>query len=898
MEVSGDGQQSFEVIVIDDDSEDGTGIEIIKYTSAHSNIRYYKNDVNSGFSISCNYGARQAKGEFLVFLNNDTRVGSGWLQQLTETIRKDRNIWAVGAKCIYPDQTIQHAGVAFPDFYQYNLYHIYKDAPAFFPLSDYEKDFKCITAACFIIRKCDFEFLNGFDERYRNGFEDVDLCLRISQSGKRIVYQPRCEIIHYESKSEGRFDSSTENKKILLERWMTSIQPDETAHFRQDLAYAIEHSNLKEIVDYSADFKRSMINMIGKYEFTEPNEIIFSPSKSPNMIKLSGLKPDAGQYLLVAGEINAKAPGKLRLKYMTGQEKYYSDQKSLTKKILPGRNIFHFSLLSAHLSGELMLEFSSFKEDICLQKLGLYSFPGSPGQNQPSVAILCCLDANPSFFPALIRTLTEEANLSFPVKLLVVIEDLNKLGNIPEVNSGYLNLTIQECPFKDLTAVFNQFIENSGCEYVISINDSVSLSGNDIVRFVELMETDPGIGVIYNDSQGFFPFSDSLSSPERSNKSFSLDKVKDLPIAFRSLAWLDAERYDIRFSYFFNLDLCLAILSGGNWNGYKLEGIRAMAFINQAAYPAGIKVCLEDMRTLIYSKHGRFIINQLVFQKTPVIKTKPVRSSNQTVETSFNPHSTLSGSLKAHFNHFIIRSGNRIVFLSAKVFGPKLKAKVIPHHRKVVYTIILGDYDDLKEPEFVSEGWDYVCFTNNKHLRSKVWRIVQVKCPAGYSHKLCTSLLITNPFSYLKGYQLSVLVGGQISIHCDIEEFVNKVLPEDKSIALMNHPYRDCTYDEAKKVIELKKADKEIVKKQIRHYMNEGLPAHTGMVQTGITICRLNDARLQKHCRFWMQQVIRFSQRDQLSFNYLLWKYKLIEPAYFEPDVLNSEFRLHKHKNR
>ena len=853
--------------------------------------------MNSGFSRSCNYGAQQAEGEFLVFLNNDTRVGNGWLEQLTETISKDRNIWAVGAKCIYPDQTIQHAGVAFPDFFQYNLYHIYKDAPAFFPLSDYEKDFKCVTAACFIIRRCDFEFLNGFDEHYRNGFEDVDLCLRISRAGKRIVYQPRCEIIHYESKSEGRFDRSTENKKILLERWMALIHPDETAHFRQDLAHAIEQSTLREIIDYSADFRSSAINITGQYKFAEPNEIIFSPSKSPNMINLPGLKPDTGIYLLVAGEINANAAGNLRLKYMTGKEAYYSDQKSLTKRILPGRNIFHFSLLSTYLSGDLMLEFSSFKDNISLQKLGLYSFPDSPAQNKPSVAILCRLDSDPAFLPVLITSLTEEAIQSFPVKLLVVTDDLNKLGNIPEVNSGIVNIIIQEGAFKDLASVFNHFITNSGCEYVVSINDSVSLSGT-VVRFVELMETDPGIGVIYNGSQGFFPFSDSFSSSGNSKQIFSLDKVKDIPIAFRSSAWLDAERFDTRFSYYFNLDLCLAILSGRNWNDYKLEGSGAIEFINQAAYPAGIKVCLEEMRALIYAKHGRFIINQLLPQIKPAVKTKPVRSSHQTVQTNFNPHSTLSGSLKAHFNHFIKRSGNKIIILSAKVFGPKMKTKVIPHHKKVVYTIILGDYDDLKEPEFVSEGWDYICFTNNKHLQSNTWRIVQVNCPPGYSPKLCTSLFITNPFSYLHGYELSVLVGGQISIHCDIEGFVNKVLPGDKSIALMNHPYRDCTYDEAKKVIELKKADKELVKKQIRHYRNEGLPAHAGMIQTGLTIRRHNDIRLQKHCRLWMKQVLRFSQRDQLSFNYLLWKYKLIEPAYFEPDVLNTEFRLHKHKNR
>ena len=214
---------------------------------------------------------------------------------------------------------------------------------------------------------------------------------------------------------------------------------------------------------------------------------------------------------------------------------------------------------------------------------------------------------------------------------------------------------------------------------------------------------------------------------------------------------------------------------------------------------------------------------------------------------------------------------------------------------KVVYTIILGDYDTLKEPEIVNPDFDYICFTDQKDIKSEVWQFKYVKCNKKINLKRNAAKFITIPFKYLKDYKLSVLVGGQTSIHCDIGNFVEKVLPENKSIAIMVHPKRDYVYEEAKVVVELEKDNFVIINKQMQRYRDYGYPEHSGLISSGIMVRRHNDRSMIKHCKLWYKEIKRYSQRDQLSFNFIMWKYRLIEPAYFSPLVRVSDFKIHSH---
>jgi hypothetical protein len=139
------------------------------------------------------------------------------------------------------------------------------------------------------------------------------------------------------------------------------------------------------------------------------------------------------------------------------------------------------------------------------------------------------------------------------------------------------------------------------------------------------------------------------------------------------------------------------------------------------------------------------------------------------------------------------------------------------------------------------------------------------------------------------------MIGGMISIHCDLNDFVRDYLPPDKSLAISKHPVRDCIYDEANKVKILKKDNMFTIDRQMKKYQENGFPRNFGLIRTGLIIRRHDDKKLARHCRLWLKEIINYSQRDQLSFNYILWKYKLADPSYFPPELLNSSFKINKH---
>lgn len=162
------------------------------------------------FAENCNQGARDAQGDILVFLNDDTLPRPGWLAPLVNIAEQGH---IAGAKCLYPDGSIQHAGVYFTSIQgQLHGQHwlVERDAG----------EVDAVTAACMAIPKALFDSLGGFDEAFRNGNEDVDFCLRARQAGYHIFYEPASVIVHYESKSgAARWAHVAENVRLLNERW-------------------------------------------------------------------------------------------------------------------------------------------------------------------------------------------------------------------------------------------------------------------------------------------------------------------------------------------------------------------------------------------------------------------------------------------------------------------------------------------------------------------------------------------------------------------------------------------------------------------------------------------------------------------------------------------------------
>jgi GT2 family glycosyltransferase/glycosyltransferase involved in cell wall biosynthesis/ubiquinone/menaquinone biosynthesis C-methylase UbiE/TolA-binding protein len=229
--------EPYEVIVVDNASTDETK-EIL--STLEGDIKIITNSCNLGFSKACNQGAKAAEGEYLIFLNNDTIPQSGWLNSLVNTVNENKDIAIAGSKLLYPDNTIQHAGVVFNvSDVGISIYHIYKGFDREAPAVNRVREFNAVTAACMLIRKNIFTESGMFDETFVNGYEDVDLCLKVREKGYRIIYNPESELYHYEEQTKGRFSHGEHNSHHLLNRWNNKIKTDDQTIALND-GYRIE----------------------------------------------------------------------------------------------------------------------------------------------------------------------------------------------------------------------------------------------------------------------------------------------------------------------------------------------------------------------------------------------------------------------------------------------------------------------------------------------------------------------------------------------------------------------------------------------------------------------------------------------------------------------------------
>jgi O-antigen biosynthesis protein len=228
----------FEVIVVDDCSSDRTA----DFLTECSGISALRNEANSGFIDTCNRGAEAARGEFVVFLNNDTTVTSGWLDALIQPFRADDGVGVVGAKLVYPDGRLQEfGGIIFNDASGWNYGR--GDAPDL-PQYNFVSEADYVSGACLAVRHGDFIDLGGFDTRFRPAYyEDTDLCFQVRARGKKVIVQPAAIVIHHEGATSGTDESSgvkqyqVVNRKKFSDKWaqiLADHPPPEPDFQRQD----------------------------------------------------------------------------------------------------------------------------------------------------------------------------------------------------------------------------------------------------------------------------------------------------------------------------------------------------------------------------------------------------------------------------------------------------------------------------------------------------------------------------------------------------------------------------------------------------------------------------------------------------------------------------------------
>ena len=171
-----------------------------------------------GFNYSAlnNFGEEYATGEYLLLLNNDTEVITpNWLEEMVMYAQQKR-VGCVGAKLLYPDDTIQHAGVGFGIGGVAGHLHKYLPAASdgYMGRLNYVQDVYGDTAACLLIRKEIYDEVNGLDESFAVAFNDVDFCVRVREAGYTNVFTPFAQLYHYESKSRGTEDNPEKQKRF------------------------------------------------------------------------------------------------------------------------------------------------------------------------------------------------------------------------------------------------------------------------------------------------------------------------------------------------------------------------------------------------------------------------------------------------------------------------------------------------------------------------------------------------------------------------------------------------------------------------------------------------------------------------------------------------------------
>jgi GT2 family glycosyltransferase len=217
-----------EVIVVDDGSRDTTP-ELLR--SYGERLRVVTNDRNLGFGLACNAGASTSSSRFVVFLNNDTLPVEGWLDALIRYAEDHERAAVVGSRLVFPNETIQHAGVVICQ--DRVPRHLYAGLPAYHPAVSRSRRFQVVTAACALVRREAFEEVGGFDADFLNGYEDVDLCLRLGDRGHEIHYCCDSSLYHLEMVTRGE-GSNQPNHEVYMRRWGDRVQPDDFRYYLED----------------------------------------------------------------------------------------------------------------------------------------------------------------------------------------------------------------------------------------------------------------------------------------------------------------------------------------------------------------------------------------------------------------------------------------------------------------------------------------------------------------------------------------------------------------------------------------------------------------------------------------------------------------------------------------
>jgi len=241
--------RNIEILIVDNNSEQPETLKYLEDIQKEPSVRVVQFAEPFNFARICNFAAEQARGEILGFVNNDVEVISGdWLDEMV-MLAKRTEVGCVGAKLLYADDTIQHAGVilGLGGYAAHSHRCLPRDSGGYFNRLKVRQNVSAVTGACLVVRAEVYRQVAGMDEKLAVAYNDVDFCLKVTEAGYLNVFTPFAQLYHFESKTRGYEDTYEKQarfqheKDYLKRKWGDRIRLDpfynpNLTHSREDFS--------------------------------------------------------------------------------------------------------------------------------------------------------------------------------------------------------------------------------------------------------------------------------------------------------------------------------------------------------------------------------------------------------------------------------------------------------------------------------------------------------------------------------------------------------------------------------------------------------------------------------------------------------------------------------------
>ena len=213
-----------------------------------------------------------------------------------------------------------------------------------------------------------------------------------------------------------------------------------------------------------------------------------------------------------------------------------------------------------------------------------------------------------------------------------------------------------------------------------------------------------------------------------------------------------------------------------------------------------------------------------------------------------------------------------------------------------VYSCITGDYDNVLEIER-EEGIDYYLFTNNKKIKSNSWKVIYIEDDSLSNVLLARKTKILGHPIVNDNYDIALWMDGAVSFNTKIKDFIDHFMKNDDVFVAFRHGERNSIKEECEACVRFCKEDKNKVKNILDFYKKEGYPDNNGLIESTVFIKRVKDKKVNETMNLWFDMVKNFTKRDQLSFNYCIYKTDLKVKWINEKVFDNKWFTWHNHRN-